>query len=830
MRRRGESAWSRLLVMVLIGALAASSCSSGDDDSAPPATDEKPELIVGEPASTPVVGEVGSWAGAIPGTNAFAAVVSDGRQVMAYVCDSNQVGQWFRADLTGDDVTAFNAEGWTLTLRLDAASVTGSVVTPDGESVALDLPASPDQTPLYRAREELEQGTLLAGWVVLPTGEQRGAVNLTPRAGIPPSTTAPTITGPVTQPAPLLTTAGPNAPTTPVTVELPDIQVTAQPNPVTTEALTAGTPNKPFEFVMVTLGDSYASGEGAPNAAGQFDAGGQLPSGKKKEKWSQQPTNHPEVEACHRSDLATGPQVVADLHAEFPDLTIIHQSFACSGAKIENIRNTTYPGADGHVNNVTVTPQILQIQNWFKKTGPVSFPGTVDKIDVLIMNIGGNDAGFGDVIGACIGPFTNCTEDTTMHNSVANSLSGLTAKYDNLGTSLRTLTYQKPNGQNVNIAPGRVFITSVPNPLRDENGNLCNGPSEPRMQGEQLNELTSNESEWAETNVVGPLNTAISSAAGRNQWTLVPGVADDFRTHGICSTDPWINNVRDALKSQGEDVRLDGLAAFVNSTPLINLSAGMVHPNAAGFRAVADKATATVRPRFLLQWTPSTPGRLRVGSATRNGNVELRWDDQSTNEKRFELEASVLQPDGSFVGPFIDTIPADRQSATLVRTSAYTARYRIRACGPAAGSTLCSPWSEPMVASNQPPRGPANVAGAPQSTGSGATYRMRITFTDQAGVAKPGGPATIVAVLSKSPDERQYVLRPTASTATTLTAPPGADTLPAGVWRLVLRACNPAGCSDALPVNVTIPATAPPSPTTSTTKPPKFTTTTTLPS
>lgn len=838
-RLRREARLVRSSAIVIGVVLLAGACSGGDGGasgggSSPPGSGRapgQPEIIVGDAASAPVVGAVGSWAGTIADTNAFVAVVSDGRQVMAYVCDSNEVGQWFRADLTGNEVTAFNAEGWALQLRLDAKAVTGSVSTPDDESVAFDLPATSGEASLYRAREELEDSTLLAGWIVLPDGQQRGSLTISSRTRTAPGASAPITPAPVApiiKPAPPIAPA-PGSPLTPVTVQLPDRVITTQPNPVTTEALTAGTPNKPFEFVMVTLGDSYAAGEGAPNVSGEFDAGGQLPSGKKKETWSQQPPNHPDVEACHRSDLAAGPQVAADLEAEFPDVRIIHQSFACSGAKIENIRNTTYPGADGHVNNVTVPPQVLQIQNWFKKTGPVSFPGTVEKIDFLIMNIGGNDAGFGDVIGACIGPFTNCTEDTAMHNSVQSSLDGLTAKYDNLGATLRTLAFQRTTGQNVSIAPGRIFITSVPNPLRDQDGELCHGPDSSRMQGEMLNELTRNESEWAEANVVGPLNSAITQAANRNQWTLVPGVSEHFRTHGICSNDPWINNVRDSLRRQGEDVRLDGFGAFVNTTPLVNLSAGMVHPNAAGFRAVADKAIETVRPRFVTQWTPAPPGRLRVGSATRNGNIEMRWDDQSNNEQRFELEQHVLQPDGSFVGPFTDTIAADRQSATIVANSAWTARYRVRACGPKAGDALCSAWSDPVVGSNQPPREPANVAGAPHPTGVTGSFRVAITFVDQAGVDKPGGPGAIVAVLSKGSDERQYIVRPATSASTTVLAGPApSDVFPAGEWRLVLRACNPAACSEAQPVTVNLSTGGGPAPTTSTTRPRKFNTTTTL--
>lgn len=94
----GPARRMRSAVIVLAGVLVAAGCSSGGNGAAngassPPGSgraDGQPALVVGEDAAAPLAGPVGSWAGTVAGTSALAAVVSDGRQVKAYVCDSNE--------------------------------------------------------------------------------------------------------------------------------------------------------------------------------------------------------------------------------------------------------------------------------------------------------------------------------------------------------------------------------------------------------------------------------------------------------------------------------------------------------------------------------------------------------------------------------------------------------------------------------------------------------------------------------------------------------------------------------------------------------------------
>lgn len=103
----------------------------------------------------------------------------------------------------------------------------------------------------------------------------------------------------------------------------------------------------------VALGDSYSSGEGAP----PFFAG------------TDGPSNY-----CHRSPNAYS-QVLGARYGMTPKF------YACSGAVTSNITSTFFNGEP---------PQITR-------------DGVDDTADLVTLTIGGNDAGFGDTLKACIG-------------------------------------------------------------------------------------------------------------------------------------------------------------------------------------------------------------------------------------------------------------------------------------------------------------------------------------------------------------------------------------------------------------------------------------------
>ena len=127
--------------------------------------------------------------------------------------------------------------------------------------------------------------------------------------------------------------------------------------------ITAGvTPAQIVPITIVSVGDSYASGEGAPDLAG---TGVPLP------RWRGDNRDGAAV-TCHRSNNAA-PAMAARLIASIRPATFFH--FACSGAVISDVTG----------GQLATAARIVG--------GP---------IDALIISVGGNDVNFAEVVGSCL--------------------------------------------------------------------------------------------------------------------------------------------------------------------------------------------------------------------------------------------------------------------------------------------------------------------------------------------------------------------------------------------------------------------------------------------
>jgi lysophospholipase L1-like esterase len=127
---------------------------------------------------------------------------------------------------------------------------------------------------------------------------------------------------------------------------------------------------------MAALGDSYSSGEGTLDY--EF------------------PTDSPGSNHCHRSHLAYPSQGYAELGGVFAYFT----SFACSGALTEHLLEKRFCGSgcdtpDPH--NDGFAPQLVRLEALQQLA--VSQGSTVG---LVTLGIGGNDAGFADVVKSCL--------------------------------------------------------------------------------------------------------------------------------------------------------------------------------------------------------------------------------------------------------------------------------------------------------------------------------------------------------------------------------------------------------------------------------------------
>jgi len=274
----------------------------------------------------------------------------------------------------------------------------------------------------------------------------------------------------------------------------------------------------------VSLGDSYASGVGAPPYAKGTDV--QVENGNK----------------CKRATAAYAHQV-ADKTGKTLDFG------ACAGAWTKHFYEARTPWKEP-----------AQLDHLDASTGLVTF------------SIGGNDAGFAKILSECTTqlPFSNCSSDKALTDPVDSTIDALAGKgkqtgvysYDTIMTDIAT---RAPDATVVAVGYPRMF------PRQGGKG----GPVPGRCQG-----LTKVDQRWinARTN---ELNTALKAAAQRHgyqftdpsgsftghelcgqQSSWFQGLTDDGRFHpNADGHNAMAASVMDTLNTQGQEAAQDQPAA-----------------------------------------------------------------------------------------------------------------------------------------------------------------------------------------------------------------------------------------------------------------------------
>lgn len=259
------------------------------------------------------------------------------------------------------------------------------------------------------------------------------------------------------------------------------------------------------DFLIVSIGDSFASGEGNPDIERH---------GLKKAVWVDGP--------CHRSASA-GPAVAAmRIERDDPHTSVTFISLACSGAEMPSgVLGVQQKGA------VAVRPQLDELVR------------TVNgrPIDALVISVGGNDAHFGDLVLRAI-RLRHCDRDDKTAEVLSSGLAGLPPRFAQVAQRL---------GSDLHI--GKIFITEYPDLVHDQNGDFCDhSPSFPDL----LFGINREESVWAADKVIAPLNEMVKAAADLHQWIYVGGIGTQFLKHGFCADDQrWVRTFNDSWKLQG---------------------------------------------------------------------------------------------------------------------------------------------------------------------------------------------------------------------------------------------------------------------------------------
>jgi lysophospholipase L1-like esterase len=303
---------------------------------------------------------------------------------------------------------------------------------------------------------------------------------------------------------------------------------------------------------VVAIGDSYGSGQGAPDAKINWFLLRFHP------RWD-------DDKRCNRSLNAGTSQAVSILRRDpaFANDLIKYQSFACSGASIEKGLLGPYRGTEPPSDPADLLrPQVDALRALAQ----------TQTIDALTITVGGNDVLFEYIVAACILGVLDCD---IIDPIVTQRLAELDGRLKRLADALATVA----------IPPDRVFVAEYPDPARASATAYCDR----RPRGDLLSGISGCESRWASECVLPRLNHALCVAAQQHGWHYVGGIAAPFVDHGWCASDNWINTISESLDGQGH-------------------YRGGVHPNVDGYRTIGGALAGAIRMRLIGSVPPTTCG------------------------------------------------------------------------------------------------------------------------------------------------------------------------------------------------------------------------------
>ncbi len=517
-------------------------------------------------------------------------------------------------------------------------------------------------------------------------------------------------------------------------------------------------------YLVVSMGDSIASGEGNPDVVADWTTDvAKVPLLDVCFAYQIDPFNPSqshcdsrsfvsalpkwETQSCHRS-AKSGPALAAlALERSDPHSSVTFLSEACSGAAILEPKGGApgngglldpYVGEEALPSGNTWAPQLAAIaralcpasanvptnsvQGW---TNPVK--SQCRQIDALLLTAGGNDAGFGAAAVDCAVPGTDCSTNASFTQAITKQVAVVPNNLTTLNTSIR-------NGLNVKS----VYVTEYPDPTHDETGKLCSSIRFPHAIDDIVNQtpgyfkrefeklvvniegLLGNDEhdavipgdavKWLHDKLLEPLNSDMATAASANHWIPVTGIASDFQTHGYCSKNTWIVQYPDSVHNQ------------LNSD-------GTLHPNAMGhadyemhlFNALVDNLVVGHPPVISKQ-----PVAVTVAAG---GNAAFSISDTSScglvqNEWQFN---GVDLTDG----PNVSTANGILQLTNV--TAAQAGSYRvIVSCANGVGTTI----SQAATLTVKPAGTPPVITGQPTTVTvtAGATANLTVFDSTSCGL------------------------------------------------------------------------------------------------
>ena len=302
------------------------------------------------------------------------------------------------------------------------------------------------------------------------------------------------------------------------------------------------------DLLVVSLGDSMASGEGNPDEAGDY-----MPYFMFDATWKNG--------GCHRSAKGGHPRAAQRIENASRATSVSFVSLACTGAETKHLVDVWQDDVNGNERK----PQLQAIKDLLCREGY----DCRRPIDLLELSIGINDLGFSKILKLCLlrnpnGDDTaDCEEalndaERTAGDMVAR-LSSVRAHMSELGLNVRRVV--------INEYPINIFTTPQGEPRQGCGALAITERTSRRMLeiGKILNER---------------LAFFAANAAG---WSYAGGIVSAFRGHGYCEESAsWFRGMSASIDMQGDEM-------------------GTAHPTGTGHSAIG----AAIATKYLQVYTTS---------------------------------------------------------------------------------------------------------------------------------------------------------------------------------------------------------------------------------
>ncbi len=299
------------------------------------------------------------------------------------------------------------------------------------------------------------------------------------------------------------------------------------------------------DYVIVSFGDSYASGQGNPDKPIVRGATGQVLSGP---VW--------ENAATDLSANAGPVQAALEIERSDPHSSVTFLSFAAAGATIDN-------GLIGPESGLPSQLDQLMATLYPNGTSPSANPRP---IDALWISVGGDDINFTSIVEAGANPLPlPAYLNPKLQTQLVTDFAQLPGRYDMLASALQS---------NLGSLVHNVAITEYPDLTHNANGGFSAGSG-------LWFGISPSEFEFAYNGVIVPLNQVMQQAAARHGWTYVSGIASATTKHGLSAgSQSWFVTPGESVKNQGSIL-------------------GAAHPNAQGQAVYRDRLVATFKSQVL---------------------------------------------------------------------------------------------------------------------------------------------------------------------------------------------------------------------------------------